>query len=62
MAFRYKVAYRPIAGYQQYLNIAEITNWCKENVGDPHITWSFSNWKWRFRFKRDYTMFLLRWS
>ena len=60
MAFRYTVGYNEVPGYfKQHL---EIINWCKENVGDPSITWTFKNFKWRFRFKRDYTWFMLRWA
>ena len=60
MAFRYTVDYNSIPACHRVHT--EILDWCHANVGYPRITWSFSNWKWRFRFKRDYTMFLLRWS
>ena len=63
MAFRYRVKYRA-----PYLDSAmakhqEVCEWLKENVGEPRITWQFTpTWHLHFRFKRDYTMFLLRWA
>ena len=60
MAFRYTVDYGKVPGYfKQHLDIVD---WCSENVGKPGITWEFRRFKCRFRFKRDYTMFLLRWT
>jgi hypothetical protein len=58
MAFRYTVGYHEVPGY--FKQHREIVDWCLENVGEPSITWKFHMWKCRFRFKRDYTLFLLR--
>jgi len=60
MAFRYKINYNDVPDY--YRKHLEIIDWCLENVGEPSITWKFYMFKCRFRFKRDYTMFLLRWA
>jgi len=57
---RYKVGYHSIPNY--YERRAEMREWCDENVGVMHINWKFKNWNWYFRFKKDYSHFLLRWS
>lgn len=40
----------------------EILKWCSDSVGNFRINWKLGNGKIYFRFKRDYTHFLLRWA
>ena len=40
----------------------EILQWCRENCGDQWIDWSYASWEFRFRYKKTYAHFLLRWK
>lgn len=63
MAFRYRVEYRAPYSNEAMARHSEVLQWLRENIGEPRITWRFSHtWYLYFRFKRDYTMFLLRWA
>ena len=63
MAFRYKVPYRMPHSFGDIDRHNEVCEWLCENVGEPRITWRFSpTWNLYFRFKKDYTLFLLRWE
>ena len=58
--FRYKIGYHEVPELRN--KFLDVANWCNENIGERRITWDFDLYKCRFRFKRDYTMFLLRWA
>jgi hypothetical protein len=60
MTMRYKVDYHSIPGYSH--NRKEMAEWCNQCVGPLWINWKFKDWKWYFRYKKDYAMFLLRWK
>ena len=62
MTFRYKVEYRNIPNFME--RRVEVIQWCKDNLGAENInlTWTSYAWKMRFRFKKDYVLFLLRWT
>jgi hypothetical protein len=60
ITMRYKVDYHSIPDSANRRK--EMSDWCHECVGDKWIHWKFKNWKWHFRFKKDYALFLLRWS
>ena len=44
----------------------EVFNWCRHNIGEELIEWKYVAYRSeryiRFRFKKNYTLFLLRWS
>lgn len=60
MTFRYKVKHTEIPNF--FARRLEITQWCIANVGEPTITWSYNSFTYRFRFKKNYVTFLLRWT
>lgn len=60
ITMRYKVDYHSIPNYATRRH--EMMDWCNECVGTPSVSWRLKNWKWYFRFKKDYALFLLRWS
>lgn len=57
---RYKVSYYTVPQFASKRQ--EMIDWCWATFGTAHITWKFKNWNWCFRYKKDYTMFLLRWA
>lgn len=59
MNFRYTVRNSSVPSH--FVNRDEIVEWLFENVGGAS-RWRYSSFRWRFRFKKDYTLFLLRWS
>jgi len=60
ISMRYKVDYHSVPNYATQRK--EMREWCEANVGQFSIHWKFSNFKWYFRFKKDYVFFLLRWK
>jgi hypothetical protein len=61
MSFRYKVSY-PTVIRKHNVELTDIGNWLRDNVGEPGTHWYIKNLKIYIRFKKDYTWFILRWS
>jgi hypothetical protein len=61
MSFRYKHQPIPLPPDEQRRAMHQ---WCLDNFGSYHTTfvWKYSAYTWRFRFKKDYVAFLLRWA
>ena len=54
--WKYKHHYHKTINY--YEKFEPMKEWCREQFGD---NWAFRGWIWRFRYKKDYVLFLLRW-
>lgn len=55
--WKYKHSYYNIPGYHE--KYEDMRAWCHENFG---LNWQMYRRIWRFRYKRDYQTFLLRWT
>lgn len=53
----YRKSYHSIPEY--YNKKEDMLQWCREQFGDKFY---FYAWEFRFRFKKDLILFLLRWS
>lgn len=58
-SWKYKKSYHSFPRY--YDNADAMKEWCETNFPG---NWAFTKqgWYWRFRYKKDYLTFLLRWS
>lgn len=63
MSMRYKYIFPVYPGIEKR---QEVRKWLEEYVGKQLIDWDFKYYKMAFRvafrFKKDYTLFLLRWQ
>lgn len=55
---RHKVDYHSVPNFKE--NREEMIEWCREQFGSRN--WALYRFLWRFRYKKDYAYFLLRWK
>ena len=60
MSLRYKVKIWDLN--PEIKTLRPTLEWAREHCGKPGIDWAYYNSTFRFRFKKTYTFFLLRWS
>jgi hypothetical protein len=64
--FRYKKAFRYEKDYHSvpdfYQQRIEMSAWCNEQFGEFGTSWIFYRSVWRFRYKKDFSYFMLRWA
>lgn len=55
--WKHKHSYYSVPNFKA--NLDDMRVWCQNNFAN---NWEMYNHTWRFRFKKDYMLFLLRWT